>query len=71
MTEEAPDHIGPHVEITLGYSHQYRKVYATSVHKTKSGHYVITGWDPDANDGEGGYRSFRADKLNGSIHFDN
>jgi len=58
----------PHVVCVLGYEHQYRKVYATRVWKSKAGHWLITAWDPDANDFEGGYRSFRVDRIQGKIH---
>ncbi len=63
-----PDDLPPYVECVLAYDHTYRKIYATSVYKSAAGKWLVTGWDPDANDGEGGFRSFRADRIQGNIH---
>lgn len=59
----------PHVEIVIAYDHKYRKVYATSVFKSQSGNWCVTAWDPDVNDGDGGFRTFREDRIKGGIHF--
>ncbi len=71
IDDNVPENLGPYVKVTLGYDHKYRVVYATSMHKTATGKYVITGWDPDVNEGQGGYRSFRTDKVQGDIHLVN
>jgi hypothetical protein len=58
----------PHVVTVIGYEHRYRKVYVTRVWTSSQGNWCITGWDPDAEAGEGGWRTFRVDRLNGKVH---
>lgn len=57
----------PHVPVVLAYDHAYRYVYATSVFQSQAGHWCVTAWDPDAEGGEGGWRTFRADRIKGGI----
>lgn len=59
----------PHVEAVIGYEHRYRRVYVTRVWVSKEGNWCLTAWDPDVEEGEGGWRTFRADRLNGKVHF--
>ena len=68
MSNELPPDFPPHVECTIAYEHKYRKVYATRLWKSKAGKWLITAWDPDVNEGAGGWRSFRADRVQGQIH---
>lgn len=55
----------PHVKVRITYDHKYRVVYATRVWKSKSGATCITAWDPDVDDGKGGWRTFRSDRVKG------
>lgn len=64
-----PPDFPPHVEVTIGYDHRYRVVYVTRVWTSKEGNRCMLGWDPDAEEGQGGWRTFRVDRLNGKVHF--
>lgn len=63
-----PDDFPPHVPVVIGYEHRYRKVLVTRVWQSKEGNWLMTAWDPDVEDGEGGWRSFREDRLIGKVH---
>lgn len=58
----------PHVAAVIGYGHRYRVIYVTEVFTSQAGKVCIRAWDPDVEEGEGGWRTFREDRLNGSIH---
>lgn len=55
----------PSVRVCFAYQHEYRVVDATSVTRTKSGHWLITGRDVD----KGEFRSFRVDRIQNTLRF--
>lgn len=63
-----PDDFPPHVAAVIGYEHRYRVIYITRVWQSKAGKVCITAWDPDVEEGEGGWRTFREDRLIGALH---
>jgi hypothetical protein len=59
----------PHLPVVIAYEHRYRLVLATRIWQSKAGNWLVTGLDPDRPDEQGNpqYRSFRVDRIRGSI----
>jgi predicted DNA-binding transcriptional regulator YafY len=58
----------PSIPVVIAYEHRYRKVFATRVWRSRAGNWCVLAWDPDVNEGDGGWRTFRADRIQGKIH---
>jgi predicted DNA-binding transcriptional regulator YafY len=59
----APDK--PSIRIAFAYQHEYRVVDATSVTRSKAGHWLITGRDVDKDE----FRTFRVDRIQNALRF--
>jgi hypothetical protein len=68
MVDMDRSELPPHVPAVIGYEHKYRVMYVTEVFRSRAGRVCIRAWDPDVEEGAGGWRTFREDRLIGSIH---